>query len=348
MFFATACGGAAPSVGSTAPAKSASQPASLAPQAAAASAKMTKMNLLLNFIPSANQLPFFLGVARGYYKAAGIDLNVIDGKSTTLTVQAVANGQAQVGWASLDVMALARAKGAPLVAVMGGMQRQVFGVFVGKHSGITSFKDLVGRSLLLVPGSPSAFYLPAVAKMEGFNASRVKLIYVAPNSIITDYLTKKAPAMTTDAAWANSFVQPKRPSRVLYFADAGVTSPSFGLFVRQDYLKSHAALMRRFLAATVQSWQAMLTDPQAPAEATQDIIKAHPIMHLAPAPFLADWQIYRKFINTPNTEGHPFGWESSKDWTAALHMLQQDAGLKGSMKPSTYYTNAYLPSHRAS
>jgi NitT/TauT family transport system substrate-binding protein len=130
---------------------------------------------------------------------------------------------------------------------------------------------------------------------------------------------------------------------VLYFAADGLISPSFGLFARSDYVAAHPDLIRKFVAASVKGWNAMLNDPKAVSEAIRDQIKARPQSDLKAAPILASWRLYQRFVFTARTKGHPFGWESQADWRDALQMLHTHAGLKGSLDPADYFTNAYLP-----
>lgn len=338
----SACGGSA-STPAQSTAASGTLSSAAVPAAAPASAHLTKVTFLTNFLPGAQVIPFFLAAARGYYRQAGLDVNIIDGKATGLTVQQVASGSVDFGYATLDVMALDRAKGAPLLAVMGAIQSNPYGVWVPRNSPIKTFKQLVGHRLLIVPGAPSYYYLKAVAHIKGFDAARIRYVSLSPSALYGSYFAKQANAVTGDLGFGNALVQAHRPSRILSFFKAGVISPGYGVLVRQDYAKAHPAVVRAFVAASVKAWEACLANPAVVTQAIDDMIRARPGMSLNAKEILGGWDVYHAYLNTARTKGKPFGWESTRDWQDALQLLHQDAGLNGSLNPSDYFTNAYLP-----
>src|SRR6476646_7776918 len=76
-----------------------------------------KAVLLLNWYLYSEHAPFFLGKERGYFKEAGIDLDIQEGRGSVPTVQAVAAGTAQFGYADLASVLKAADKGAPVMIV---------------------------------------------------------------------------------------------------------------------------------------------------------------------------------------------------------------------------------------
>src|SRR3954470_15371344 len=74
-----------------------------------------KVVLLLNWYLYSEHAPFFLGKERGYFDQEGIDLEIQEGRGAGVTVQAVAAGSVQFGYADVATMIKAAAKGAPVV-----------------------------------------------------------------------------------------------------------------------------------------------------------------------------------------------------------------------------------------
>src|SRR5271155_4094221 len=88
----------------------------LGPMAAVAQDKpMTKAVLLLNWYVYSEHAPFFLGLERGYFAEEGIDLQIQEGRGSVPTVQAVAGGTADFGYADVASMIKAAAQGAPVI-----------------------------------------------------------------------------------------------------------------------------------------------------------------------------------------------------------------------------------------
>ena len=76
-----------------------------------------KVILMLNWYVYSEHAPFFLGKERGYFDQEGIDLEIQEGRGAGVTVQAIAAGSAQFGYADVATMIKAAAKGAPVVSV---------------------------------------------------------------------------------------------------------------------------------------------------------------------------------------------------------------------------------------
>src|ERR1700727_862609 len=74
-----------------------------------------KAVLLLNWYVYSEHAPFFLGLERGYFAEEGIDLQIQEGRGSVPTVQAVAGGSADFGYAVVPSMIKAAAQGAPVV-----------------------------------------------------------------------------------------------------------------------------------------------------------------------------------------------------------------------------------------
>lgn len=322
---------------STAPAGSTQANATKAP-----AAKLTPVSLQLAWIPIGNQLPFYLALDRGYYKAGGLAVTLINGRGSTLAAQQVAAGQADLGQADLNSMALARAKGGNVEAVMVQFPKSPFGLFAAKQKGIKTWKDLYGKTVAESAGSPETFLLPATFKKLGLDYAKVHVVVTGPAEKTTEYLSGKVDAVGTDVASLIPAVDPKRPSNHLWFGDV-LSVPYLGVFGRDTYIQAHPQVVRAFVAATLRATRALASDPKAAMEAANDMVRANPGKSLAPGVYAASWKIYEGFLSSPDTKGHPLGWQSAASWKAALQVLHQYAGLRGDMNPQDYFTNAYLP-----
>jgi len=82
------------------------------------------IKLRLAYIAGGVDAPFFVAAAKGYFKEAGLDVDIVDGNGSTGTIMAVGNGDFQIGIAGLAATAQAQqAAGAhDLIAVAGLLQ----------------------------------------------------------------------------------------------------------------------------------------------------------------------------------------------------------------------------------
>lgn len=344
LLFVSACGGtAAPATPPAGPSGSTPAAGSSSPAATAPAGKLTPVSFEMAWIPIANQLPYYLALARGYYKARGLDVTIVSGKGSALTAQQVGAGKYDVGQTDLTVMALARGQGESDQAFMVELPKSPFGVFASKQEGISTWKDLYGKTVAVSAGSPEVFLLPATFKKLGLDLSRVREVNTSPADKTPDYLTGKVDAVGTDLAGYLPLVNPKRASNELWFGDVlGV--PYLGLFARQQYIQQNPSVIRGIAAGSAEAEQALMDSPAAVQEAATDMVKANPGQGLHAPLFVASWNIYRKFLTTPAGKGQPIGWMSPASWSQTLQILEADAGLKGTPSAASEYTNAYLSS----
>lgn len=332
------CGGA-----TAAPSGPTTQPGQASPPAASPASPPTAplaLTIETSFFASSSQLPYYLALARGYYRQAGLDVTIIPGQTSLVAVEQVAAGQADVGQADLTAVALAHAKGVPVEAFMAQTQRTTMGIDVDASLGPPSWKGLYGHKVIVSPGSPETFLLPATLRKLGLDPARVQELSVNARDKISDYMDGVGNAMGGDIAGANPQILPRRPSGQLWFSDE-LNVVGYGLFARSTYLRRHPAQMRALVAASLRAQAALNSDPSAATQAVEAMI--HNIKNgagLKAAPYVAAWKDYGSF-------GDPHGTQSAATWAETLRVLHAYAGLKGSLDPTGYYTNAYLPASAA-
>src|SRR3954467_14176987 len=83
---------------------------------------LKKVKLLLNWFPEAEHGGFYAALVNGYYREAGLDVDIVPGGPTVPVVQQVAGRQVEFGIANADPILFGRAEGAPVIAVMAPLQ----------------------------------------------------------------------------------------------------------------------------------------------------------------------------------------------------------------------------------
>ena len=304
---------------------------------------LTLVQLNLSWVPTtANQLPFFLAKARGYYKAEGLDVTLIPGRGSSLTAQTVGGGQYDMAQADLTTMAVARSKGAPLKAVMVQFPRTSSGIVASKASGINNWADLYGKDLGVTHGGAETYLLPAVFKKLGLDLDKVKEVNTPASNKNTAYLAKTVDAISTDAASELPLLNPQRTATPLWYGDI-LEVPYHGLFAREEVIQSKPNIVGGVTRATIRATRAMAENPNAVEEAAQAMVAVNPVGSLDPANLIAAWKLYAQFQTSSLTEGLPTGSMSRAGWLQALEILRDYASFNGSMNPDDYFTNQFVP-----
>jgi NitT/TauT family transport system substrate-binding protein len=298
-----------------------------------AAAQKLAATLRLDWVPSAHHVGPVLAVQRGYYAQEGIDLAVRPGRGSGSTVQVIATGTDLFGFADAGAMAIAASKGAPVIMVAHLMQLGPNGAITLDRA-MTSPKDLVGKTIGLVPGESAHVALVAVAKKHGIPDSAYRIVSIEAASKIAALLTKKVDMIPgfRFGDYLRAYTQ-NANAKITLFSDWGVNILGNGYFVSTGTLEKNPELVQRFVRATLRGWQDALKDPKAGVDA---LVKEFPDTNRQ---FIEiGLPMVFEHMHSPATKGKPLGWMAEEDWKTTLETMKS-AGLEGDRPARTYYRN---------
>jgi NitT/TauT family transport system substrate-binding protein len=293
----------------------------------------------LNWYMGGAHAPFFLGKERGYYREAGIDLTINEGRGSANTAQVVAAGTDTFGLAdSSSVMRLV-SKDAPIRTVMSLLNTSSFGVISLEETGIRVPKDLEGKKLAITAGDALTQLFPAFASFNKLETSTITLVQIDPAGKVVALLEKRVDAILGGLDDQYFLVKQKgfNPSG-LSFAKNGANTVGLTILTQDATIASKSDLVRRFIAATQKAWTAARQDPDAAINA---LLKAKPGLDFESQKnqLVADLPN----LYSPATEGKPIGWGALSDWEATEKLLKQYGNLETNKPASAFFTNDYLP-----
>jgi NitT/TauT family transport system substrate-binding protein len=305
--------------------------------AAWASAADTPVTFQLNWMAGGPNAGFAAAVAEGYYKAAGLDVTIVQGNGSGNTAQLVANGRAQIAYADAVAVSQLIAKGAPMKIIATIYQSNPNAVMALKKTGIKSVKDLAGKKVGVPSGSSQTTMLPLLLKSNNLKESDINMIDMPVASMVPALLQGQVDAVlgSIDAYQIQAESQGAQLD-VYRFADHGVPTVSTSIFASNDYLKSNPDVVKKFVAASLKGWSFALDHPD---QAIKDVKKVFPEVNekLASAELAAITPLFcsggAKYIG----KAEDALWSKSQDLLAEVKLLP--AG----QDPKTYYSNDYLP-----
>ncbi len=116
------------------------------PQPAVKSAdNLTKVSVAMDWTPNTNHTGMYVAEAKGWYKARGIQLNILPYSANVLASNLVLNGKADVAIGTTEDIVGQNAKGNKLVSLGAVLQHNTSGFIVRDDAGIASPKDLDGK-----------------------------------------------------------------------------------------------------------------------------------------------------------------------------------------------------------
>jgi NitT/TauT family transport system substrate-binding protein len=302
---------------------------------------LPKLTARVDFLPWGMHAGLHLGVDKGWFKEAGLDVEVSDGKGSGITMQQVATGDVDIGWVQLGVMAIARGKGMPITSIAGLVRRGDLGALVPNGAGLTKVKDLEGKKVAYTAGTSWGPLVDPFLEAGGTSRDKVNLVSVDQTALLSIYASGGVDATLTTFPFAKPTADRQRPSDGILLADVGINIPSYGLIVAQRTLETKDDALRRFVPVVVKAWEYIY--PDKIDEAVQAILKQRPNEKLD-AGILRDQIVeYRSFFVTEATKGKRFGWQSEEDWKGTIAVLEKVKSIPAGSKPSDYYTNKFVP-----
>jgi NitT/TauT family transport system substrate-binding protein len=288
------------------------------------------------------QSGFYLAQTRGYYKDAGLDVKILEGRGSNTTIQLVGNGADTFGLADAAVAAKAIGLGVPVKVTMGLIRKSPVALFYSPEKGVKTPQDLKGKTIGSCPGHGAAILLPAYLKAVNLAPTDVKLVNMDCSAVLPMYAQGKVDIGTGYGPVTTTILRNLGMQDVKRFdySDAGIILPSHGILASLKTIQTNPDLVRKFVAASARGWEEAAKNPAAAVDA---LVAAAPTLKGREAVLRAELEDYLKnYLNTPATVGKPFGWQSAEDWKKAEAILVQYMDVKSPGSVDAYFTNDFV------
>lgn len=303
-----------------------------------------KATLLLNWYVYGEHAPFYLGKEKGFFEDEGIDLDIQEGRGSALTIQAVAAGTAQFGYADVPTMIRAAVKGAPVVAVGVALQRSPMSVMAFADKNIRKPEDIKGKTVAMTPGDSMSQIWPLFLQTTGLKDSDFNVVSGDGQTKLNAVANGRAD-MLLGYAMDQSMKLKDATGKDVYpimFADYGINMVSSGVIVNQDTLNDDADLVSRFMAAATKSVEYASEHPK---EATDAILAVLPDAGKE-ATLQQGFELTIPLYHTDETKGQPPFRVTDQNMADTVDLLVKYGGVEASAESETkdFYTNDFLPS----
>jgi NitT/TauT family transport system substrate-binding protein len=296
-------------------------------------------SLILNWYLGGLHTPFYLGKERGYYADEGIDLEIQEGRGSVRAAQVVASKDVTFGMSDAGSLMLAAAKGAPIKAVMSLLNTSGFGIISLKETGIETIQDLKGKTLGVSPGDALTQLFPAVMSANGLERDDVELVFMDPPAKPVAVMEKRVDALLGGVDDQFFLIEAKgfEPA-ALRFADLGVNTVGMTIHAHEDTIAEKPDLVRRFVAASVRSWQAAQEDPEAAVDAALEVKP-----DLDRESTLKQLKVDLGLLDSPGTKGKGIGYGAPEEWERTKALLVEYRDLETDREAGSFYTSEFLP-----
>ena len=238
--------------------------------ASAETEQLTKIVFCLDWTPNTNHTGVYAAQALGYYKEAGLDVEIVQPPENGAVLMCAA-GQAQFAVDAQDTMAASLDLDEPLgvTAVAALLQHNTSGILSRAEDGITSAKGLENRVYATWDSPIELAMLRYCMEKEGGDFSKVRLI---PNNV-TDEPAALA-AHQIDAVWIFygwSGINAELSDVACGYWDFASVSSELDyytpvLLANNDFLAQNPDTARAFLSATEKGYRYAIEHPEEAAD----------------------------------------------------------------------------------
>lgn len=227
-------------------------------------ASAVELNFTTDFGYYGRHAYFYVALDKGYYKAEGLDVNILRGQGSIDAVKKVASGAATIGFADAGALVLARANDnipVKLFAII--YKKPPHALFALADSGIRKPKDLEGKTLADTAFSAIPIIFNEYAAITGIDRSKVKWISVDGSTMPALLATGRADAVgqfTVGEPLLASVAAPKKIVR-LAFKDVGLDYYGNGLIATEQTIRENPAMLKAFARATLKGLRDAFADP---------------------------------------------------------------------------------------
>jgi len=298
-----------------------------------------KASLRLNWYLGGLHSPFYLGVERGFYRDEGIDLTLNEGRGSAAAAQIIGAKGDTFGMSDAGSLMLAASKGMPIRSFFSLLSSSDFAIISLEENGIKSPKDLEGKTVASSAGDALTQLLPAVIEANGLAKDKIKVVFMDPATKPVALMEKKVDALLGGASDQFWLVKYKgfKPTRLM-FADIGVDTIGMTLHAHTDTLASNPDLVRRFVKASIRSWEAARQDPAAAAQAA---VKVKPDLNASSTEDQLRTNLTQ--LHSKNSQGKSIGFSAPQDWEHTMTLLKKYRDLQTDKPATFFYTNDLMP-----
>ena len=313
--------------------------AALAAAGAFAQAPAKPMKLTLNFLAGGPQAGFMYGKALGLYDKAGINLTIEEGRGSGTTAQLVATGQTDVGFADAPAAMQLRAKNAPVKIIAPILQTNGFAIITLEEADIRKPADLVGKRVAVQAGSAQTTLLNAILSANNIDPSKFAVINVDPSAFVGALLEKKVDAILGGADFQSVQLRDRGQKVVdILYRDVGVPTVGLSIIARDDRIAADPDLYRKFVAASLEGWEAARKNPTAAAEA---VIKQFPTA--TKEQIQKQLEVDLKLVCAPGATA--LGRVPEQNWQTTYALMTKYLELPTGKPVTDYYTTDLLPAN---
>ena len=296
-----------------------------------------KIKIVLDWVPNTNHTGLYVAKDLGYFKEAGLDVEIVqppEGSTTAL----IGAGGAEFGISFQDTLAksFANENPVPVTAVAAILQHNTSGIISLKEKGIDSPKKLEGKKYATWEDNIEQAILKKLVTDGKGDFSKVKLIPYTITDVVTGLKTD------VDAVW-------------VYYAWDGIATERAGLqtnflkirdygkeldyyspviIANNDFLKKNPEIAKKVLKAIKKGYEYAMKNPE---ESAKILVKNSPELDINLVTASQKW-ISKEY----QSDAKEWGIIDGNRWNRFYEWLYKNKAVEREIPKDFGYSNEYL------
>ncbi len=224
---------------------------------AAATVRPVRIRFQTDWYPEAEHGGFFQALASGYYRDAGLDVEILSGGPGVTVAQRMIAGTADVGMSRSDDVVLFIQDGKPFTLIGVTLQHDPQAILMHEDNPVSTFKDLDGKTIMAVPGSAWINHLKSRYQID---------FSILPSNFgIAQFMADKNFIQQCFISSEPYYVRKNgaRP-KTLLISESGF-DPYRVYMATRGFARQNAAALKAFVEASNRGWADFITRDPKPA-----------------------------------------------------------------------------------
>ncbi len=299
-----------------------------------ATPEIVTIRLPMGYIPNVQYAPFYVAVEKGYFRAAGFEIE-FDYASETDGIALVGANKLTFSLASGEQVLLARSQGLPVVYVAAWYQQYPIAVVAKKGAGITTPADLRGKKVGL-PGLYGANYtgLRALLYAVGIKESDLTLNSIGFNQVEA-LATGQEQAIVGYIANEPIQLSARGYDIISFRVSDYVELASNGIVTNETTIRNNPDQVRRFVQAFLKGLADTIANPDEAYEISKKYVE-----NLDQAETVVQKQVLNASITLWQAE--TLGLSNPEAWKNMQTVLLGMGAYKDALDISAAFTNNFI------
>lgn len=217
-----------------------------------------RITVQLDWVAEPEHGGFYQAVAKGYFRDAGLDVNIMQGGPNAFVLQKVATAKAQIAQSDSTNTLIAISQGLPLVNIAAVFQNDPSVLMLHADNPVSRFEELNGKTIM---ARPEWAFLPYLR-----NKYHIDFKLIPQNFAVGNFIADRN-FIQQGFYTAEPFFIVKggaKPPKFLYAWDAGFDAYTT-ILANRPWAESHREQLRAFVAAYIRGWKDYIEGDPTPA-----------------------------------------------------------------------------------